>query len=155
MTFRLHGLDPIPFEPLFALGDASLARRGMRRVVADDDVGYPCRVALEDARIGEELLLLHWQHVPGDSPYRASGPIFVRRRSRQPALAPGEVPAYVNRRLISLRAYDAAWTMLDARVCEGADVAGELALVFRGAAVACVQLHNARRGCYSCVAYRA
>ena len=154
MTFRLHGLDPAPFAPLFALDDASLARRGMRRVVADSDMGYPCRVGLEDARMGEELLLLHWQHVPDDTPYRASGPIFVRRQSRRRVLPPGEVPGYVSRRLISLRAYDATWTMLDARVCAGAGVADELALMFRGAAVACVHLHNARRGCYSCAAYR-
>ncbi len=69
-------------------------------------------------------------------------------------LPPGEVPGYVSRPLISLRAYDATWTMLDARVCAGAGVADELALMFRGAAVACVHLHNARRGCYSCAAYR-
>lgn len=155
MAFRLHGLDPSSFAPLFALDDGQLARRGMRRVFADSDTGYPCRVGLEDARSGDELLLLHWEHVPGATPYRASGPIFVARGACQRLLAPGEVPAYVTRRLISLRAYDATWTMLDARVCEGVDVAGELALMFRSAAVTCIHLHNARRGCYSCAAYRA
>lgn len=155
MSFRLSGLAPTPFTHLFALDDASLARHGMRRVIADSDWGYPCRVGLEDARAGQELLLLPWAHLAGATPYRASGPVFVRRDARQRVLAPGEVPAYVSRRLISLRAYDSAWMMVDATVCEGGEVAGELKRMFGDAAVACVHLHNARRGCYSCVAHRA
>lgn len=155
MTFRLSGLDPAPFAPLFALDDAGLARRGMRRVVADSDPGYPCRVSLQDASVGDELLLLPWRHVPGRGPYRASGPIFVRRQARPRVPGPGEVPEYVRRRLISLRAYDGAWTMVEATVCEGSDVAAELARMFDHAAVARIHLHNAGRGCYSCVAHRA
>ncbi|MGJ4729705.1 DUF1203 domain-containing protein [Luteimonas sp. SDU101] len=155
MTFRLSGLDPAPFAPLFALDDASLARHGARRVLADRDSGYPCRVGLADALVGDELLLLHWEHVPGATPYRASGPIFVRRHARRRVLAPGEVPPYVSRRLMSLRAYDAASAMVDACVCEGGDVASELTRLLDDAAVSFVHLHNARRGCYSCVAHRA
>lgn len=155
MSFRLSGIAPVPFAPLFALDDAALAARGMRRVVADSDSGYPCRVSLDDARAGQELLLLPWEHLPGDTPYRASGPIFVRRDAQRRQLAPGEVPPYVAKRLMSLRAYDAAWMMVDAAVCEGGEVARELERMFAGAAIACVHLHYARRGCYSCVAHRA
>ena len=155
MSFRLSGLDPAPFASLFTLDDAALAARGMRRVVADSDSGYPCRVSLEDARAGQELILMPWEHLAGDTPYRASGPIFVRRGARQPTLLAGEVPSYVSKRQMSLRAYDAAWTMVDATVCEGDDVARELERLFAEAAVACIHLHNARRGCYSCAAERA
>lgn len=154
MPFRLSGLDPIPFAPLFALDDAALATRGMRRVVADSDSGYPCRISLADARAGQALILLPWEHLGGDTPYRASGPIFVRHDARQRELAPGEVPPYVSKRQMSLRAYDAAWMMVDATVCEGHEVACELERMFADAAIACVHLHNARRGCYSCAAYR-
>jgi hypothetical protein len=155
MSFRLSGLDPAPFAPLFTLDDSALAARGMRRVVADSDSGYPCRVSLEDARAGQELILVPWEHVAGDTPYRASGPIFVRRGARQRMLVPGEVPLYVSKRQMSLRAYDSAWLMVDATVCEGDAVARELDRLFANVAVARIHLHNARRGCYSCAAERA
>jgi hypothetical protein len=154
-SFRLAGLDPAPFAPLFLLDDAQLAARGIARRIADADRGFPCRVGLEDARRGDELLLLPYEHQPAHSPYRASGPVFVRRDACRRVLAPGEVPPYVADRLISLRAYDSAQLMVDAEVCEGGHVAAWLEAAFGRSEVACVHLHNARRGCYSCLAERA
>ena len=153
--FRLTGLDPSPFEPLFALPDAELRARGIQRRCADADFGYPCRVSLEDALPGEQLLLLPWRHHDVDSPYQASGPIYVRRNARRAQLPPGHVPDYVRRRLISLRAYDAAALMVCAEVVEGVDTGARLAELFRDERVAYVHLHNARPGCYSCAALRA
>lgn len=155
MTFRLSGIDPAPFEPLFALDDDALARLGARRCIADSDYGYPCRVSLEDARPGDELLLLSWEHQPAASPYRASGPVFVRRGAKRAVLPPGVVPPYVSRRLISLRAYDRAHMMVGAAVREGADAVRELERMFADPAVAYVHLHNAKHGCFSCLAERA
>src|SRR3546814_19640898 len=59
MTYAITGLDPQPFAPLFAMTDADLAARGARRVTANADRGFPCRISLADARAGEELILLH------------------------------------------------------------------------------------------------
>src|SRR5205085_4201541 len=78
MSFRVLGLSPEPFRPLFALSDAELLFMGARRVVADN-VLMPCRVSLEHARPGEELLLLHFEHQPANTPYRAGHAIYVRR----------------------------------------------------------------------------
>ena len=153
--FRITGLDPAPFEPLFVLPDEALRARGIVRRVADSDVGFPCRVSLADAVVGEELLLLPWRHHAVDSPYQASGPIYVRRGAQAPRLGVGEVPEYVKRRLISLRAYDDAGMMLGADVVEGAEAGVRLQQLFADAQVAYVHLHNARPGCYSCVARRA
>jgi hypothetical protein len=136
------------------LADAQLHARGMRRVRADADVGFPCRVSLEDAAEGEELLLLPWRHHAVDSPYQASGPIYLRRHARQASLAPGEIPACVSRRLISLRAYDHDALMCAAEVVEGVEVGAGLAQLFARPEVAYVHLHNARPGCYSCAALR-
>jgi len=155
MTFQLRGIDPPPYEALFALDDHGLRRLGAKRCTADSDSGYPCRASLEDAKPGDELLLLSYEHQPADSPYRASGPIFVRRGSMRAMPAPGVVPPYVSRRLMSLRAYDAGHMMIGAEVCEGEEVATELERLFADPAVAYVHLHNARRGCFSCVAHRA
>lgn len=38
--FRLAGLDPAPFEPLFLLDDAELDARGIVRRFADADRGF-------------------------------------------------------------------------------------------------------------------
>jgi len=62
MNYQVRGLEPALFEQLFDLDDAALAGRGMRRVRADQPVGYPCRISLEDAPVGEELLLLPFAH---------------------------------------------------------------------------------------------
>lgn len=153
--FRLSGLDPTPFAPLFALPDAELARRNMVRMFADSDSGYPCRVSLEDAAIGDELLLLPFEHLPEASPYRSSGPVFVRRHAKQRVLAPGEVPPYVTRRMISLRVYDTTHRMIDAHVLEGPEVAACMTQAFAHPHAAYIHLHNARRGCFSCRVDRA
>ena len=154
-SFRLVGIDHEPFEPLFGLDDTQLLAHGAVRCVATEQPGFPCRVSLEDAAVGEELLLLPFVHQPAASPYRASGPIFVRRGAKRQMLPPGVVPSYVTRRLMSVRAYDAAHMMVDAAVIEGTDVAMELDRLFANDGVAYVQLHNAKRGCFSCTAERA
>lgn len=154
-SFRLSGLDPAPFESLFLLDDAELARRGARRMHADAPATYPCRVTLEEADAGDELLLLPFEHQPANSPYRASGPIFVRRGQRRRVLPPGSLTPYVTKRLMSVRAYDAAHMIVDAGVCEGVAAGDEIRRLFARADVAYIHLHNARRGCFSCRVDRA
>lgn len=82
MRFRYTGLDVALFRELFALGDDELLARGVRRVTADTRPGFPCRVSLEDAAPGRSVLLLAFEHQPEASPYRSSGPIFVREAAR-------------------------------------------------------------------------
>ena len=153
-NFQLQGLDPAPFEALFELDDAQLRERGIHRRAVDEFPGVPCRISLEDAALGEEVLLLPFEHHAVDSPYRASGPIFVRRNIARGEPAIGEVPDYVQRRLISLRAYDVRHMMVSAEVVPGTEVAKQLQLLFDDAQVSYVHLHNARPGCYSCLALR-
>lgn len=152
--FQLSGLPHRPFMALFDLSDDELRARSAVRCVATEDIGYPCRISLVDARAGEELLLLPYQHLEAPSPYRAAGPIFVRRGAVQSTLPPGVVPPYVTRRLISLRAYDAAHMMIDAGVFDGDSVGDRLEAMFTNTDVAYVHLHNAKRGCFSCEARR-
>lgn len=150
----LSGLDHRQFEHLFEMSDGELAGRGIERCVATQDHGFPCRISLADARIGEELLLLPYMHLACHSPYRASGPVFVRRRAVRCVLPAGMVPPYVQRRQISVRAYDASASMLSGVVCEGPEVATALDQLFDDPDVHQVHLHNAGRGCFSCRAER-
>ncbi len=149
-SFQLLGLLPEPFAPLFALSAEQLAASGILRVTADSKPGYPCRISLQDAEPGQELLLLPYEHQPAASPYRASGPIYVRAGSQPWNLRPGEVPPYVTLRHISVRAYDANHMMVAAELCPGDAVAAEIQRQFSNPLVSYLHLHNAKRGCYSC-----
>lgn len=149
-SFRLVGLGADNFEPFFAMSDDELVALGARRVVADESPGFPCRVSLADAEVGDELLLLPFEHLSARSPYRASGPVYVRARAQRAVLEPGVIPPYVTRRLMSVRAYDASDMMVTGEVCEGADVHATLERLMADDAVAFIHLHNAKRGCFSC-----
>ncbi|MEC5215335.1 hypothetical protein RCH09_000265 [Actimicrobium sp. GrIS 1.19] len=154
-SFQLIGLAAEPFAPLFALSDQRLIERNMRRVIATGSSGYPCRVSLDDAEVGDELLLLEFVHQPAASPYRSSGPIFVRKGVAQKALPAGTLTDYVRRRMMSVRAYDAAGMMLDASLCDGKVVDAEIMRLLANQAVDHLHLHNATRGCFSCRVNRA
>ena len=149
-SFRLVGLAAENFEPFFAMSEDELSALGARRVVADEAVGFPCRVSLADAGVGDELLLLPFDHLLTRSPYRACGPVFVRKGARRAVLEPGEIPPYVTRRWMSVRAYDSGDMMIAADVCDGGDVRGVIDRFIADPAVAFIHLHNAKRGCFSC-----
>lgn len=154
-SFQLVGLPFEPFSSLFAQSDAELLARNVRRVYAATKPGYPCRVSLVDADVGDELLLLSFEHQPANSPYRSSGPIFVRKEAVQAQVEPGVIPDYVRTRLISVRAYDTQHLMTDALVCAGSDAAAAIQKMFGRDEVAYIHLHNANRGCFSCAVHRA
>jgi hypothetical protein len=149
-SFQLIGLAPDQFSHLYPLNADQLAPLGIVRVIADSKPGFPCRISLQDAEPGEELLLLPYEHQPAVSPYRASGPIYVRPGAQRSAPAPGEIPPYVSLRLISVRAYDARHMMIGAEVCPGAAVAAQIQRQFSDPEVSSIHLHNAKRGCFSC-----
>ncbi|WP_242899959.1 DUF1203 domain-containing protein [Stenotrophomonas maltophilia] len=153
-AWYLGGIDHRPFLRLFEKSDTALAALGIRRRWAGESGGHPCRISLSDPPGGSELLLLSHVHLPLHSPYHASGPIFVQRGVTRCVLPPGEVPPYVQRRMISLRAYDQAALMLAAEISAGTDVGARLDALFADPAVAFVQLHNAAHGCFSCQADR-
>jgi hypothetical protein len=68
MDFRIRGLDPKPFAPLFALTDDVLAHRRALRKTSDALPGFPCRVVLRDVEPGETVLLLNYEHLPSRRP---------------------------------------------------------------------------------------
>jgi len=154
-SFQLISLPPEQFSPLFSLSAEQLAPLGIVRVTADSKPGFPCRISLQDAEPGDNLLLLPHEHQPAASPYRASGPIYVRAGSRQANLQPDEIPPYVSLRQISVRAYDARHMMVGADVCPGDEVAKAIQRQFSDPTVSYIHLHNAKRGCFSCRVERA
>lgn len=149
MPYRFIGLSPAPFVQLLSLDDEALTARGMRRMIADEKPGFPCRVSLEDAEPGERVLLVPFEHQPAHSPYRASGPIFVREMAHSAFNRAGDVPASLVSRVLSVRAYDNGGMMVDADVTQGAELEALLDRLFAQESVDYAHVHYARRGCYA------
>lgn len=155
MDFQIHALPPDAFAALFALSDAQLAEHGARRVVADEPGAFPCRVSLADAEVGDELILTNFSHLDEHSPYRASHAVYVRKGCKQAAPKPGEVPAVLAKRLLSVRAYACDHMMTHADVVDGKTLADSLRLMFSEPEVDYVHIHNAKQGCFAAKATRA
>ncbi|HYC34946.1 MAG TPA: DUF1203 domain-containing protein [Usitatibacter sp.] len=149
MDFRIRGLDPAPFALFFGMDDAALAAARAVRCRADSKPGFPCRVSLDDAEPGDEVLLLNFEHLPLASPYRASHAIYVSAGARAAFDAVNEIPPALGRRLLSLRAFDAGGMMVDADIVEGSQAEPLIARLLRRADVDFVHAHFARRGCYA------
>ena len=154
MNFVITGLDPQPFRRLYGLSDAELAREGAIRMRADSKPGFPCRVTLEDAEPGEDLLLLNYEHLPVATPYRSRHAIFVREHAAASFDAIDRLPLML-RSLMSLRAFDADGMMVDADVAEGEAVEALIERLLSQPGVAYLHAHYARRGCYAALIRRA
>ena len=155
MTYCITPLPLAPFQPFFALDDAALLARGARRMTAGTPNSAPCRVSLIDAAPGESLILLNHAHrTEAASPYRANGPIFVREAAVQSPLVVNALPAILASRLLSLRAYDRDWMMVDAEVAQGEAVKTWLSERLADSSIQTIHIHTARRGCYMAAASR-
>lgn len=148
--FRVVGLPAAQFETLYSLDENELAKHGARRLRVDAKPGFPCRIGLADAEIGETVILLPFVHHDVDSPYHASGPIFVRENAKGIELAPGDLPEVVASRLMSVRAYDEKGMMLDGAVVPGSELKPYIEKLFTNPKIEYLHLHSAGAGCYSC-----
>lgn len=155
MNFRIKALDDREFFALFNLGNSELEKIGAVKMIVDEFPGFPCRVSLEDAEIGEEVILLPYQHHKTNSPYQSSGPIFVRKIAKSSIYEINEIPKMFNHRLLSLRGYDKNAIMKDASVIEGNNLKEQIFKIFENDDIQYIHIHNARPGCYNCLVERA
>lgn len=155
MSFQIHALPAASFKPLFDLSDGELAKTRAIRIVVDSYPGYPCRVSLVDAEIGEIVILLNFEHQSGDSPYRASHAIFVRENAEQAFPCVGTIPESLQTRLISIRAFDKRHHMIASDVVDGLLLPDSIPATLDDPEVAYLHLHNAKPGCFSARVTRA
>ncbi|MDR6627952.1 DUF1203 domain-containing protein [Caulobacter segnis] len=148
MSYTVTSLPAEPFAPLFQMDDEALAARGARRMIADAPLGFPCRVSLDDARPGETLILVNYEHQPAPTPFRASHAIFVRE-GVEPVSTVDEIPPALKRRLLSLRAFDASGMMRAADMAEGAAAGALIERLFEDPEIAYLHAHYAKWGCYA------
>ncbi len=116
--------------------------------VADAVPGYPCRQCLQDADIGDELILVSHDPFLGSSPYQSASPIFLHRQTCS-APEDGQLPLQLTRRQLSVRSFDADEMMLDAAVIDGTRLDETLIRFFCDDQAQRVRVHNAERGCWA------
>lgn len=148
MTYSIRGLSPESFAPLFALDDAALAAINARRVTATADRGFPCRISLEDARKGEDLILLH--HVSHDvhTPFRSAFAIYVRPGVGA-ATYRDELPPVFEGRPLALRAFDAEGMLQTARLAGPGEADAAIRDLFADTGISYIDAHNAAHGCFA------
>lgn len=154
MTYRISGIDPQPYQPLFGLSDDELANRGVVRMTVTSPT-FPCRVSLTDRQIGEKVLLVN--HVSHDvaNPYRASHAIFVTEGVSESAEFIDEVPPVFQKRILSLRGFDDNGMMADAILTQPGEADEGIRRLFANPEIVTIHAHNATRGCFSAKIERA
>jgi hypothetical protein len=150
MSYVVTGLSPEPFRHLFDLSDEALAAQGVLRRTVDASPGFPCRVSLEDAEVGDTVLLMNYEHQPAATPFRARHAIYVSQGAREAVRAIDEVPGAIRHRAyISLRAFDEAGMLVDAEVAPGAELEPVIERQLARPDVAYLHAHYAAMGCYA------
>ena len=148
MTYRVRGLDPTPFRPLFGLSDDQLAERGIVRMTVDGPT-FPCRVSLTDRALGESVLLLNHVSHEVANPYRASHAIFVTECDEEAADYVDRVPPVFENRVLSLRGFDSNGMMVAAELAQPGEADGVIRQLFADDRVTSIHAHNAIRGCFA------
>ena len=149
MNFQISSLPVAQFATLFGLPDNELGKRGVVRRIADHRSGYPCRVSLRDANVGEPVLLLNYEHLPVDGPYRSRHAIYVREYALEAKPAVNEIPEVLRSRLLSVRGFDEAGMMVDADVVEGIRLTPMISHYFDDRRIKFLHIHNAKPGCFA------
>jgi len=150
MNFQFHALPAEQFRHLSGRTDEDLATLGVRRMVADEKPGYPCRVSLADAEVGEVVYLLSYLYHDVASPYRSAGPIFVREGASTARPGPNEVPPMFRHRMLSVRGYDDAALLVASDVVQGDALERTIRLLLEDPRVGYLHIHNAKPGCFNC-----
>lgn len=107
MTFQIHALPAGDFQKYFTVSDAELRESNAQVLTVAAKPDVPCRVRLEDADVGERVVLVNYEHQPAQSPYRSSYAVFVAEGAVQAVPAVGEVPEVLAIRTLSVRGFDA------------------------------------------------
>jgi len=154
MSFRITGLPADSFRHLFELSDEELATHRALRCTVDKENSFPCRVSLTDAALGDEVLLVNYEHHPVDTPYRSSFAVYVREGEKTYD-AVDQVPDQLRRRILAARGYDGDGMLVNADLVDGRELEGKIEQLFAEPRIAYLQLHFAKPGCYAARVERA
>lgn len=149
MNFRIAGLAPKTFSHLFNLPESALENVNVTRYTVDAEHSFPCRITLRDAAIGETVLLTNYEHQPAKNAYQSRHAIYVNEAATLAGEYINEIPTQMQRRLLSIRAFDATHAIIDAEVVEGSDAKTLIDRFLNARETTYLHVHFARRGCFA------
>lgn len=141
MTYQITGISPDQAEDV-------ASAPGTVRVTATSKPGFPCRVTLEDAEPGEEMLLFNYFSHDVTSPYRSSYAIYVRSGATAAARYTDEVPPVFAGRPLGMRAFGSDAMLKTAGLAKPGDADKTIRQLFELDEVAYIDVHNAAHGCF-------
>ena len=149
MTYAINGLSPHAFDLYRGLDDDQLAGLSARRITVTSKPGFPCRITLEDADVGESVILLH--HVSHDvaTPYRSAYAIYVRENALAAATYRDSIPPVFLGRPLAMRAFSPDAMLLTARLALPGEAEAAIVELMADAAIEYVDVHNAAHGCFA------
>lgn len=150
MDFRISGLSAKPFEHLFGMSKPELFQRNVIRYTVNEYPGFPDRIEMRDAAVGETVLLLNFQHQPASSPYQSSHAIFVSEGASKTYGETNKIPKVLSSRPQSLRGFSDDGMLIEADIANGEqDLIVLIRRLFQNQLVSYIHTHNAKQGCYS------
>jgi len=152
MHFRIQGLPAEKFAHLFTLSDEELAQAGAVRRIADGP--RPCRISLTDAKAGDELILINYEHHAVDSPYQMRFAVYVRG-GEETFDAVDTVPQQLRTRTLAVRAFDRGAMMVGWELADGNELEAAIERLFADPRAAYLHVHFAAPGCYAARVERA
>jgi hypothetical protein len=150
VTYRVLPFPPEVASHARATRSDSFGHAGLRPIRVDESPGYPCRVCLREAAVGDEVFLIAHRASPVEHPHSVVGPVYVHAHACVPWAAAGSLPPIVSTRSMALRAYDAAGDLVACDLAEGPQLDAAIARLFEDSRAAAVHLHFARAGCFAC-----
>jgi hypothetical protein len=141
MTYSISGIDP-------QLVQAAANDPAAVLVKASSRPGFPCRVTLDDAAVGEDMLLFH--HVSHDvgSPYRSAYAIYARPGAQQAAHYIDTIPPAFVGRPLGMRAFDSDAMLRAAALALPGTADEQIRRLLTHDAIAYIDVHNAAHGCF-------
>ena len=122
----------------------------LRRMVASQEGGFPCRHCLHCAALGETMLLGSYNLPQPRGIYWTPSPIFLHAEACARVASKDEVAPIIRlNALVSVRAYDEADQCIYelGQVCAGEDVDEPLKRALGDVRTSFVNIHTARPGC--------
>lgn len=154
MGYKISGLKAAEFTHLFGQSECDLKKQGAVRITVDSHPGYPDRISLREIPAGETALLVNHIYQPADTPYYGSHAIYIWEGCTKQGVYANALPEVLTGRILSLRAYDQHHFLKQADLCDGEWAEGLIQRFFSDQRIAYIQIHNAKQGCYACLAER-
>lgn len=154
MAFIIQGLDPSLFGSVSDQKQATPTTRLPTYYDVTECPGFPCRITLDDAPLGQRVALVSYQHHEAETAYAQAGPIFVTVGPVSRGHFVDTIPPALSRRKLSLRAYDQDGMMVDACIVDGQMAKPAILALFENPEVTRIDAHNATRGCFAAHIWR-